>query len=221
MMKPNFVALAFVAWLAVSPSALAAPCAGFTDVDDSSVFCPHVEWVKNRAITLGCTSATLYCPNQLVIRLSMAAFMNRLGLALTPTIFYHEASGASLDLDNAPQAVCATPALAAATYPRSAKASAVMTGRFAAAGNVGLRIVVSTDNGTTWTPMNTLPASAGGPNRWVNASAWKGDVPLATGTSYRFGLRADRAGTGAGDLGPWNCQLEVIVASRTGTSSPY
>jgi hypothetical protein len=34
----------------------AAPCAGFTDVDSTDAFCPNVEWLKNRAITLGCTS---------------------------------------------------------------------------------------------------------------------------------------------------------------------
>jgi len=65
--------------LAASPAALAAPCAGFTDVDDSSPFCVNVEWMKSRNITLGCTSTTLYCPNDPVTRLSMAVFMYRLG----------------------------------------------------------------------------------------------------------------------------------------------
>jgi hypothetical protein len=60
-------------------AAHAAPCAGFTDVDDSSSFCVNVVWVKNRNITLGCTSPTLYCPNNAVTRLQMAAFLNRLG----------------------------------------------------------------------------------------------------------------------------------------------
>ena len=56
----------------------AAPCAGFTDVDDSSGFCTSIAWMKNRAITLGCTS-TQYCPNDFVRRDQMAAFMYRLG----------------------------------------------------------------------------------------------------------------------------------------------
>jgi hypothetical protein len=75
--------LAFVVG-GVSSASLAAPCAGFTDVQDTSAFCPNVEWVKNRNITLGCTSPTLYCPNDPVTRLSMAVFMNRLGNALFP-----------------------------------------------------------------------------------------------------------------------------------------
>ena len=41
---------------------------------------------KNRAITTGCTSTTLYCPTDNVSRLAMAAFMNRLGDALTPEV---------------------------------------------------------------------------------------------------------------------------------------
>ena len=60
------------------------PCAGFTDVEDTSPFCGNVTWLKNRSITLGCTSATLYCPNDFVSRLQMAAFMNRLGDSLFP-----------------------------------------------------------------------------------------------------------------------------------------
>ena len=56
----------------------AAPCAGFSDVDDASGFCTSIAWMKNRAITLGCT-ATQYCPNDFVRRDQMAAFMYRLG----------------------------------------------------------------------------------------------------------------------------------------------
>lgn len=61
-----------------TPIALAAPCAGFTDVDDSSGFCVNVEWMRNRGITLGLTP-TQYDPNSPVTRLQMAAFMYRLG----------------------------------------------------------------------------------------------------------------------------------------------
>jgi hypothetical protein len=56
----------------------AAPCAGFTDVEDTSGFCTSVAWMKNRAITLGC-DATHYCPADFVRRDQMAAFLYRLG----------------------------------------------------------------------------------------------------------------------------------------------
>ena len=57
----------------------AAPCAGFSDVDDSSGFCTSIAWVKNRGITLGCTTTSLYCPTSFVTREQMAAFLYRLG----------------------------------------------------------------------------------------------------------------------------------------------
>jgi hypothetical protein len=70
--------------------AVAAPCAGFNDVDTSSPFCANVEWLKNRGITLGC-SANLYCPNDPVTRLQMAAFISRLEMSLQPTV--HDSQG--------------------------------------------------------------------------------------------------------------------------------
>jgi hypothetical protein len=84
--------------IAIAPAALAAPCAGFTDVDDTSGFCANVEWLKNRAITLGCSSTTVFCPNAAVSRLAMAAFMNRLGTALTPAQFPLDVAPAAIDL---------------------------------------------------------------------------------------------------------------------------
>jgi hypothetical protein len=61
------------------PAALAAPCAGFSDVDDTSPFCASVAWMKNRGVTFGCGDGTTYCPGDAVTRLQMAAFMKRLG----------------------------------------------------------------------------------------------------------------------------------------------
>lgn len=63
-------------------SAHAAPCAGFSDVDDASSFCTSVAWLKNRGITQGC-AAGLYCPADAVRRDQMAAFLYRLADALT------------------------------------------------------------------------------------------------------------------------------------------
>src|SRR5688572_8545537 len=70
--------LLFAAFACVALPTMAAPCAGFTDVDDTDPFCVNVEWMKNRGITLGLTP-TLYDPNAPVTRLQMAAFMYRLG----------------------------------------------------------------------------------------------------------------------------------------------
>ena len=67
------LSLTFVA----APAAFAAPCAGFTDVEDTDPFCANVAWMRNRGITLGVTP-TLYDPDSSVTRLQMAMFMNRL-----------------------------------------------------------------------------------------------------------------------------------------------
>ena len=81
----KFIGVAgFVLLGLLSSTAQALPCAGFTDVDDTSPFCVNVTWLKNRGITLGCTSTTLFCPGDFVSRLQMAAFMNRLGDSLFP-----------------------------------------------------------------------------------------------------------------------------------------
>ena len=66
-----------------SPVAWGAPCAGFSDVDTSSPFCVDVQWLKNRAVTLGCTVGT-YCPDQPLTRLQMAIFMNRFAQVVEP-----------------------------------------------------------------------------------------------------------------------------------------
>ena len=74
--------------MSIALPAVAAPCAGFTDVNDTDPFCPNVAWIKSRGITLGCT-ARLYCPDIAVSRLAMAAFLNRLGdVVLPPNVIW-------------------------------------------------------------------------------------------------------------------------------------
>ena len=76
-------------------------------------------WLKNRAITLGCTSTTLFCPNDAVNRLQMAAFMNRLGTAMTPVQLRVDDAPGSIDLDANP-VVCQTGTSLAEEFPRIA-----------------------------------------------------------------------------------------------------
>ena len=207
-----------LAGMAASPTLLAL-CSGFTDVDGASAFCPNVDWLRNRAVTLGCTSTTLYCPADPVSRLAMAAFMNRLGNALTPTLAYQEAGGASLDLTASPT-VCATAEVAAADYPRSANVAAVLTTLAGSTTFTSMLIVYSTNGGATWIPATLLahPLVAQPPaGGWINGAAFKGDIPLNDGQPYRFGLRLD----GTTQLGPWSCQVNSVVASRTGLGMPY
>ena len=204
--------------LGAAVPALAAPCAGFTDVDTSSGFCANVEWLKNRAITLGCTSATLYCPADPVSRLQMAAFLNRLGTALTPVIRYLDDAGSSLDLGSQ-QFVCQTPALAIDGYPRSVHLRAALSGLLQTAAIVVMSVMESTDGGE-WIEISTA-AQGHGANGWLNLSTGRADYRPALGTSVSYAIYVRRSGSLTGDFFDWNCQLEAVFHSRTGTSSPF
>jgi hypothetical protein len=223
-----FAACAFgVAILAAANGSYAAPCAGFTDVEETHPFCPSVEWLRNRAITLGCTSTSVFCPTAAVTRLSMAAFMNRLGVALTPQIVYQEQAGTSIDLDTPPSTelcLTVTNVFDAGTFPRRAGLSAVVTAKVDnSPANVDVSLVQRV-NGGPWTPVTAHPSSAGaGATQWLHAVAHNVDVPLAAGNTYAFGVAVSRSSSppSSGDLLEWNCQVEVVVYSRTGGASPF
>jgi hypothetical protein len=208
--------------LALPTAAQALPCAGFTDVDDSSTFCPNVEWMKNRAITLGC-SAGLYCPNDAVLRLSMSAFMNRLGTTLTPQVVLQEGGYAATDLDTAP-VVCQTAPVAITGYPRSANARGNVLLRADGSFSANLNLVVSTDNGTTWTPMTVNDSgfhALGSYGDFVTGQAFTGLVDLNVGGTYRFGLQMERAaGSAGGQIQDGSCQVAVELRSRNGATTP-
>ena len=75
----TLVGLSAAAALCFASVAVAAPCEGFTDVDDSnSDYCSAVSYLKDKGITLGCTG-TAFCPDAPVTRLQMALFLQRLG----------------------------------------------------------------------------------------------------------------------------------------------
>ena len=201
----------------------AAPCGGFTDVDSTSVsaaFCQNVEWIKNRQVTLGCSSTTLYCPGQNVTRLQMAAFMNRLGTALTPVQLRVDAAQGAIDVD-ANTVVCQTTDFEVENFPRRAYADVSFMGTAPSDSGLAADLVVSTNAGANWTPLNTVT------NRgFVAANQWGALSDLATadlqvGETARFGVRVSRAGLTGVDLTDSRCQLRILVYSRTGAASPF
>ena len=222
--KSSIVALAALAAAAATP-AVAQPCAGFTDVPASSQFCPNVEWLKNRAITVGCTSATLFCPQDLVTRLSMAAFLNRLGVALTP-VALTPVSAAPVAVDPTTNPVlCATPApgFNVADFPRRAYvAGAAHLSSPPVAIDVMANVLVST-NGGTWTPIansdhyGTLYAGSTPPQH-VSLAPF-GWVDIAVGQTVRFAIGLGRfAGTGSSVMA--GCNLSVQLGNRNSAVSP-
>jgi hypothetical protein len=203
----------------IAPGATAAPCAGFTDVDSTSMFCVNVEWLKNRAITLGCTTTT-YCPNDAVSRLTMAAFMNRLGTALTPAQLAVDFAPGAIDLD-ANLVVCQTQDFAVGGFPRRAYVDLSFSGNASADVGIGADLAMSTNGGASWTTLNTAPnRGVVAANQWA-AFVDLGFADLAVGQNVRFGVRMSRGGLpGTSHLAASRCALRVLLYSRTGSASP-
>ena len=214
------VALAFTAVaLGAASVAGAQNCAGFIDVPVASAFCPSVEWMRNRGVTTGCTGSA-FCPNDPVIRLSMAAFMKRLGDALTPVQLRYDGMPGTVDLD-AGVVACQTDDYVAANFPRRAFADASFTAT--APGDVGVSVdLVVRFNGGTWLPLNgNVNKVSLDANQW-GALADLGHIDMAAGDTVRFGLLLGRGGLpGTASLADSRCQLRVLVYSRTGAASPY
>ena len=197
----------------------AAPCAGFTDVDTSSGFCPNVEWLKNRKVTLGCTGTT-YCPNDAVSRLQMAAFMNRLGTVLTPLVLAIDDTSGALDLDQSP-VVCESAIQDITDFPRRALLDATVSGTAAAGVDIAMRVVWSADGGDTWLPVSTVQSVTFVPAAQWSAASDVSSLDLDVGGTAQFGIQVARSGAGATDLTDSHCQLRATIGSRSGTSSPF
>jgi len=212
------VAVVFAA--SMSAAAWAQSCAGFSDVASSDGMCGNVEWIRNRAITLGCTTS-VFCPTDFVTRLQMAAFMNRLGTALTPQQLVAEGAltAPQLLLGTAPVACSTTPQFTVASYPRRALVDLSLSAQAGTSLDVTAIPVASFNNGP-WIPLAT---SAGRGS--VTAGQW-GHVSgvavrdLNVGENVRFGMQLSRA-AGSGDLTGGACQLRVQIVSRDGASSPF
>jgi len=235
---------------AASPTTVAAPCGGFTDVDDTVVgiaFCQSVEWVRNRGVTLGCT-ATLYCPGDPVNRLQMAAFMKRLGDTLTPLLVRQRQTGAQLGAlnYNTTQTICISdpviPTTTAAIpgYPRTA----VITGLLNAftPTNASFTLQAQIVHSTTGPggPWLAVPAGDGfafgalyptvpgtgvlfAPPMDVSMRAHT-TMDLDVSSTYHFALQGLASGITGGTLqavAQSYCELHAQIISRTGASSPF
>jgi hypothetical protein len=226
MTRPFLAALLALFALAPFPPAHAQACAGFTDVAQASPYCANVEWLKNREITLGCTNLTTFCPNDPVTRLSMAAFMNRLGNALTPVdlpqVF---AFPAAVDTTSLQPVLCPmTQSHVVAGFPRRAYVSgAAHLSAPAAAVALAARILMSTDNGAFWLPLpgsdhtaTLYPGST--PPQAISLAPYTW-VDLEVGQSVRFAVGLARVG-GSGTTLTASCNLSVQIGNRNSASSP-
>lgn len=214
--------------LALAPlGALAQQCVGFGDVLASSPFCPNVEWVKNRGVTLGCGTGANYCPNDPVTRLQMAIFLNRLGTALTPVDLAPAVSGPVAGISPVSSPIlCPTADFtnAATSFPRRAviNAAAILSGPSANI-DVSARIVYSTDAGVTWTAIGNsdqyqILRTGLTPVDHATLNPF-GAVDINVGQMMRFGIRLNQfAGSGTITAA---CTTLVQIWNRNGTSSPF
>jgi hypothetical protein len=220
-----YIATLLALGLSAGPAA-ALPCAGFTDVEDTSPFCPNVEWLKNRAVTTGCTSTTLYCPTDAVSRLAMAAFMNRLGKALTPVTLHKEALASNVTVGT-PAVYCVTDDLPAATQPRTARFAGSVFGVPSAYGGSWLQgwWKYSTDQGVTWNYVGNWLVNQFYGRDWADYGQVVGfpvfapPMDLAAGSVYRFGLFLNGNG-GTYTFQSLICAADVTITNNNPAISP-
>jgi serine protease len=196
-------------------------CAGFNDLNAADPFCQNAQWIVNRLITLGCTPGN-YCPATTVSRLSMAAFMNREGTALTPEDLVVPFGDFSPNLAT-PQVLCSTADSPVTSFPRRAylRARANLYGvdsitRFS------VEHVFSTNGGSSWNPVpNSMMFQTLFVDALVNDDKTLvpfGAMDLAVGTTYRFGVRVARV-EGTANPG-FYCANFVQVRNRNAASPP-
>lgn len=210
------ISTALIACFALAaPTAFAQSCGVFTDVPAVSPFCANVTWLRNRAITLGC-SATQYCPSDPVTRLQMAAFFNRLANALDPITVRVEQTGGALDLTNA-QVICQTPPQAIQT-PRKFMLHGVFSARGAPDGDVLVTPMMSVNGGPFGNLNQTNAAMTVRATVWHSTALMASPQPgpsynLQVGDTYTFGIYVQR-NSGLTNLNESRCYYTVELRDR-------
>lgn len=210
MRVPHLLTIVAVASMLGFSTPARAQCAGFTDVPAGGN-CPSVTWVKNRSITLGCTSATLYCPSSPVSRLAMALFMKRLGEVFTPRVLDVEQSGGVLNFSGFSYLCTATP-FQATGYRQRAIVEGGLSFAASGSGRMELAIVYSNDapvgSGFTQAINHVFVDFEPGRRIHVATTGVNGTTTL-TGTQ-QVSLRIQRV-LGTGNLADWTCSLQASV----------
>ncbi|HVF63738.1 MAG TPA: hypothetical protein VNE58_07075 [Casimicrobiaceae bacterium] len=192
----------------------------FADVAATDFFCTNAEWLKNRAITLGC-GPNVYCPANFVTRGEMAAFLNRLGNVVTPTLVRQEANPGAIN-PSTPTLVCTSPTIAAANYPRAALLDSTFSGLVDGALNYRHDLYYS-ENGAPFLPVwpNFNPrGGASAANVWVTSSL-PAAFDMLAGATYAFAIQIQREGVSPTVFTSSRCFLTVATVSRTSTTTPF
>ena len=205
-----------VACTVATPVASAAPCEGFTDVLSTNSFCPNVAWLRNREITLGCSSSTLFCPANAVSRLSMAAFLNRLGNVLSPTHASATESAATDIAIDPGQVVCATTFLefnGGGLINRTVRAEGTI-GFGPSTGTVDVSVEFVRRTAGAWQTVSGFTQTSTRTGAGTGSVSLMGTDQLGSGVTYQYGMRVMRGLTspnGTDQTGPWRCEIKVAL----------
>lgn len=201
-------------------AAAALPCAGFADVAVDDPLCGSVDWIRNRAITLGCTQppgATAYCPTASVSRLQMAVFAARLGGVLAPQAATSEDALAAVDLDAAPS-LCVAP-VPAAPYARTVHVDAVVSGADPAGVRYLVEAVGALDGGAP-APLAAVPMAAfSAQGRWAGTRV-QGSLFVPANAQAQVAARVRRDPASGTTLAQVQCRLRVHIADVRAPASP-
>ena len=212
-------AIAIALW-AVASAATAAPCAGFDDVEEADAFCTNVQWLRNRAVTMGCDWSS-FCPGAPVTRLQMAAFMNRLGTVLTPRSYAAQSTliDASFDLDAEP-VFCETSYVPNVGYPRRAYVDVTLSAAAAADTTLALDIVHRTWS-SSWSVVTVQPVKTTVPGGRWSAVTHLAQVDVAAGENPAFAAKVARGSVAGGDvLTSVNCELRAVFHDDDDPATP-
>lgn len=205
--------LALSAVMIASATYVARGSHSFSDVPTGAFYHDAVEWIVNRAITAGC-AVGLYCPDASVTRGSMAVFLRKLGIALTPTILNGAGFTMVPTLAGCPTTAYMPP------FPQKAILHARVTTGSGPSGAHHNHILmkVSTDGGSTWSATDSFPFSISddvGAGASAHTSTFS-DYDVSPGTSYMFAVEIAIAGTAASG----SCHVQAAFVNRNPTTSP-
>jgi len=214
-----------------STNASAAPCgattgfAGFEDVQDTDSFCNATQWLRNRAITVGCLTATTYCPGDLVTRWTMALFLSRLGRAVTPMFASRQSGMGTGSSINPGEFIpfCETQGtdIPAADYPRQLRARGTITAPLSGSA-IGVNLY-RRFNGGPYTSMVTFEALVQNPSgdQVIHWSSGVIPLPPANAATVAVGL-INRGTTNPLVLGAnGRCAIEVEAFNANPDSAPF
>jgi hypothetical protein len=140
----------------------------------------------------------------------MAAFMNRVGNVLTPTVLQVDDANTSLIISNNPQFVCQTPVMPAVNYTRKMHVNLSLSYDLTGPQDVLIGVARSTNLAPYAVLSQTSTFGTTG-NRLHHHYASPVTEDLPPGASYSFAVAVTRAGTNFNAIGAWTCQMMAIV----------